>query len=109
MRTALFALLCAASILAAGCGGKKGNEVRITADENGFTPAQVEVAAGQPVTLVFKRTSDATCATEAVFASGERHELPLGQDVRVVVTPAAGDTVRYACGMNMYTGQIIAK
>jgi plastocyanin domain-containing protein len=110
MRRIALALMCAAAVLAAGCGGAKKNEIQITADGDGFTPASVEVPAGQPVTLVFKRTTDATCATEAVFAAnGERLGLPLGQEVRITVTPAAGETLHYACGMNMYLGQIVAK
>lgn len=111
MRRVTIALLCAAGLLAAGCAGtKKEGEIAIVADGDGFTPASVEAPAGKPVTLVFKRTTDATCATEAVFAAtGERHDLPLNQEVRVTVTPAAGETLRYACGMNMYLGEIVAK
>ena len=110
MRRTLIAMLCVAGAIAAGCAGTKQGEVAIVADGDGFKPARVEVPAGQPVTLVFKRTTDATCATEAVFAAtGEEHALPLGQEVRVTITPAAGDTVRYACGMHMFLGEVVAK
>ncbi len=43
------------------------NRVEIVVDERGYTPNSVSVAKGSPVTLSFKRTTDATCATEVVF------------------------------------------
>jgi plastocyanin domain-containing protein len=84
--------------------------VRITVTDDGFDPALVAVARGRPVTLVFTRRSDHTCATDVVFANGgPRVDLPLGEAVRVDLPPLAGDTLTYACGMDMYHGKIIAK
>ncbi len=44
-----------------------GGAVNITADAKGFTPSEVHATKGAPLSLVFTRTSDNTCATEVVF------------------------------------------
>jgi len=108
-------LLVLAAVAAAGSAACARHEslpadaVRITVTDDGFDPALVAVARGRPVTLVFTRRSDHTCATDVVFANGGPHvDLPLGEAVRVDLPPLAGDTLTYACGMAMYQGKIIA-
>ena len=96
----------------AGCasGGGGGQVVKIASTENGFEPATVEVEKGKPVTLVFKRTTDRTCATEVVFENdGSKHALPLNRDVKVTLNPTEAGEIHYACGMNMLTGKIVVK
>ena len=44
-----------------------GGGVAITADAKGFTPSEVHATKGAPLSLIFTRTSDNTCATEVVF------------------------------------------
>lgn len=86
----------------------KAIEVQVTKD--GFVPAQVEVAAGKPVTIVFRRTTDVTCATEAVFPSLKRRvKLPLNQPVRVTLQPRSGQSIAFACGMGMYSGKVVVR
>lgn len=83
-------------------------EVQVTKD--GFVPAQVEVVAGKPVTIVFRRTTDETCAREAVFPSLKRRvELPLNKPVRVTLQPRSGQTIAFACGMGMYSGKVVVR
>ena len=81
--------------------------VAIKVTENGFEPANVPVKKGVPTTLVFTRTTDATCAKAVVIPVGDQKitkDLPLNQPVEVAVTfPNAGD-VQYACGMDMVHG-----
>ena len=97
--------------LVAGCFPRSGpSEVRVSVTDDGFVPARVAVAKGQPVVLILTRKSDQTCATSAVFAeTGRRYELPLGQDVRVEIPTDHADTLHYACGMDMYHGEIVVK
>lgn len=95
----------------AGCAGSNGPvEIRVTASENGFQPESLTVAKGRPTTLIITRTSDATCATEAIFTeTGRRYELPLNQEVRIDVPTDAPMTLHYACGMAMYKGRVFVK
>ena len=105
-----------ALVALAGCAGSTGsksagnNDVQVAVTENGFEPAVVTVAKGSNATLVITRKVDATCATEAVFAStGKKYDLPLRQAVRIPLATANAETLHYACGMDMYHAQVIVQ
>ena len=100
--------------LAMGCAGtkSKSQEVQISVTEKGFEPARTFVHKGEPITLVVERKTDQTCAKEIVLQGlNIRKALPLNQAVRIGPLPAdvIGDSLGYACGMNMYTGVIVAQ
>ena len=81
----------------------------IAVTEQGFEPADVAVPAGKPVTLVFHRETDATCAKQVVLElDGKKIEraLPLHQQVEVAVTFPKAGKLTYACGMDMVHGTI---
>ncbi len=105
------AALLAAALAIAGCAGSASrNEVHVAATENGFVPASVTVPVGRPATLVITRRTDATCATEAVFVeTGRTYPLPLNQPVRIELATASADTLHFACGMNMFKGQVLIR
>jgi plastocyanin domain-containing protein len=95
------------SLEATGCqNAGRQDVVAITVTDRGFEPADVRVAAGQPITLEFTRKTDQTCATDVVFQDGQRHELPLNQPVRVTLPASQAGTLDYACGMNMIKGKV---
>jgi hypothetical protein len=100
-------------VVLAGCVAREApppGAVVIAVTENGFEPAVASVPRGKPVTLIVTRRTDRTCATEMVFeTSGQRHELPLGKPVRVELAAGVSDTLRYACGMDMIRGMIVAR
>ena len=98
--------LVAALGCAAGGGGK--GDVNVAVTDEGFTPSSATVAHGTSATLVITRKTDATCATEVVFADGKTYALPLNQPVRIQFAAAAGETLHYACGMGMYHAEIVA-
>jgi plastocyanin domain-containing protein len=83
------------------------DRVAISVTEKGFEPENVSVPSGKPVTLVFTRKTDSTCAKEVVIPlDGQKIEkkLPLDEAVAVEVTfPKAGQ-ITYACGMDMVKG-----
>ena len=82
--------------------------IRVT--EKGFEPANLSFAAGRPLMLTFKRTTDATCATEVVFAGlGIRKKLPLNQAITISLPAQKAGTLPYACGMNMFKGSVSVK
>ena len=87
-----------------------GSRVDIAVTEEGFVPDQISATKGQPMTLVFTRKTDKTCATRVVFHVSETEkinkELPLGQPVEIAVTFPTSGAVRYACDMDMVSGVI---
>ena len=88
-------------------------KVQIAVTENGFEPASVTVPAATPVTLVFTRKTDATCAKQVVLtmADGTKVEkdLPLGTPVELAATFPKAGTLGYACGMDMEHGTIVVQ
>ena len=103
------ALVVAALAAVWGCGGG-GSEIKVVVSDQGFEPAKIQVKRGQDVTLVVTRETDMTCATEIVVASkGIQKELPLHQPVRVPLGKVESDSTRFACGMDMVEGYVLAQ
>jgi plastocyanin domain-containing protein len=84
--------------------------VRVVADDKGYTPSSISVQRGKPVTLQFVRTSDETCAKEVTFpALGINKPLPLNSPVDIPVPTDTSKTYAFACGMNMFKGQLVVQ
>jgi plastocyanin domain-containing protein len=121
--TALVVMLAVALVSAGGCDKKSdastdtpgaqaaSGELRVTADEHGFTPASLTVPKGGPgslATVTFVRTTDQTCATEVVFPDlNVKKSLPLNTPVAVEVPSDAARTLAFQCGMGMYKGAMV--
>lgn len=110
----------ALSILAltAACGGESGAappsdgrpEIAIAVDADGYHPAEASAPAGQPVRLLFTRTTDDGCGQQLVFPDLDiRRDLPLAQPVAVDVTMPADGRIAFTCGMAMYQGAVVAR
>jgi membrane fusion protein, heavy metal efflux system len=83
-------------------------EIAVTTD--GFAPAAVKLPAGESITLVFTRKSEATCATEVVFPSLKvRKDLPLNKPVVIEIPPQPASEISFACGMNMLRGTVVVR
>ena len=92
----------------AGCGKHNPKVISITADNHGFTPANVQVKKGDKVTLRFTRTSDQTCAKKVVFPGlGITKPLPLNQSVDIPLPTTKAGTVAFVCGMGMLKGSVV--
>lgn len=86
-----------------------GPRIAVTVDGEGYHPARIPAPAGQPITLVFTRTTDQTCGQVLVFPDlSIRRELPLREPVAVTITPPRGE-LRFTCGMDMYRGAVVAQ
>jgi len=84
--------------------------IAVTADERGFTPANVETKSGSKLTLRFTRTTDSTCADKVVFPeAGIEKELPLKQPVDVVVPTDKARTLAFQCGMGMFKSAVVIR
>jgi hypothetical protein len=81
-------------------GGPPSPIVTIWATHDGYRPAAVEAPAGVPVEVVFK-VVDRGC-TDTVVIDGR--DLALPATVRLPAQPPG--SLRYACGMGMFTGFI---
>ena len=108
----LFVPLALALALGA-CGGEASTPaggIAIEVGSHGYEPARVEATAGEPLTLVFTRTTDEGCGQELVIASQDiRRNLPLDEAVEVTFTPEETGELRFTCGMDMYDGTIVVQ
>lgn len=79
---------------------------RVEVTSAGFQPSRIDVGSGRGV--VFRRTSDKTCATSAVFpALGIEKALPPKTDVAVALPPGASGELAFQCRMAMDRGNAI--
>jgi plastocyanin domain-containing protein len=108
-----FALVAA---VATGCSKessadrKADGRYEISVTEKGFEPGDISVPSGKPVTLVFSRKTDNTCAKDIVLDLGDgkkiEKDLPLNQPVEIAATFPRAGKLTYACGMDMVHGTI---
>jgi plastocyanin domain-containing protein len=93
--------------------GTPARRIEIQVTKRGFDPAEVKVPAKTPVTLVFTRKTDATCAKTIVLTldDGSKIEraLPLDTPVEIATTFPKAGTLSYACSMNMTKGTIVVQ
>ena len=92
----------------ASCAPKGPTEIAVAVTDKGFEPASVHLKKGSDAVLVITRKVDDTCATDAIFATtGRKYSLPLNTPVRIELPTEAATTIHYACGMGMYSGEIV--
>lgn len=118
LRKALPFTLLALSLASSGCSKEEapaapsagGQRIEVAVGASSYDPARIEAKAGDPLTLVFTRTTDEGCGTEVVIASHNiKKDLPLNQPVEVTFTPEAAGELRFSCGMDMYDGAIVVR
>jgi hypothetical protein len=81
---------------------------RVEVTSAGFQPSRVDAGTGRA--LVFRRTTDKTCATSVVFpALGIEKPLPLNTDVAVDLPPGTTGELAFQCGMGMDRGKVIVR
>lgn len=81
---------------------------RVEVSAHGFQPSRFALNGARQI--VFRRTSDATCATAVVFPGLDiEKSLPLNTDVTVELPPSARGEVGFQCGMGMYKAKVVAE
>src|SRR5690349_6726523 len=75
--------------------------IAIAVTKKGFEPDNIKVPAGQPIALVFTRTTEQTCTKKVVVMVDEatkiQRDLPLDQPVEIAVTFPKPGKLSYAC------------
>ena len=85
-------------------------QIQISVTSDGFVASSSNVKVGEPVTLLVTRKVEKTCATDIVIKDyGVKQALPKDEVVKVTFTPDKPGPIRYACAMDMVSGQLIAE
>ena len=80
----------------------------VTVDDKGFTPSSLILPKDKPSSLVFTRTTDATCAREVVFPEiNVTKSLPLNTPVTIDLPAGAPRTLTFQCGMAMFKSKVV--
>ncbi|CAN5708865.1 hypothetical protein BH11MYX3_BH11MYX3_31780 [soil metagenome] len=119
-------LLAVVVVLGTGCkkDGDKGAakpapaEVKVGADgvrsipieagKDGYVPDKIAGKPGEKLKLVFTRTVDSECLAQVKVAGGTAVDLPMNKPVELSVTVPTTGQLTFACGMDMFTGVIVA-
>ncbi len=76
--------------------------------EGTYQPDYIQVQAGVPIRLKFDRQETTGCSERIVFPDFQiNRELPAFQTTTIEFTPDKPGAYAFACGMNMYRGQLI--
>ncbi len=106
----LFALMTGMTAAHEAQAATKHQDIELQVTEKGFEPSQIDVRPGTTVTLKVTRKTDSTCATVLqVPARMIKKDLPLNKTITVNLGELEKGEIRFACGMDMVSGQIIVR
>jgi len=84
--------------------------IEIVVDGGVYTPARIEMRAGQSLRLRFLRKDPSPCAEKVLFDEfGIAADLPIGKPVELTVTPKTAGEYAFTCQMQMYRGTLVVK
>ncbi|HWO18794.1 MAG TPA: cupredoxin domain-containing protein [Kofleriaceae bacterium] len=84
-------------------------KVPIDVGKEGYVPARIPGKPGEKLTLVFTRRADGHCFEELKTPEGKLVMLPKDKPVEIPVTVPKEGEVRFACGMDMLEGFVVAE
>jgi plastocyanin domain-containing protein len=112
MKQALAILFLVFGFSFANAGQSQGKHqyVELQVTEKGFEPSQIDVKPDTAITLKVTRKTDNTCATAISIPSKKiKKDLPLNKIVSIDLGKLEKGEIRFACGMDMVSGQIIVR
>jgi plastocyanin domain-containing protein len=85
-----------------------GPQVVHVAVRGGYDPSRIEVRAGRPVRLLFRREEVEGCSDTVLIPEwGIAQRLPAYEDTVVEFTPTTPGEYEFTCGMHMMRGSIV--
>ncbi|OYZ23530.1 MAG: hypothetical protein B7Y39_04280 [Bdellovibrio sp. 28-41-41] len=84
--------------------------ISLKVTDKGFEPSEIKVKPGTHVVLKVTRITDDTCATQ-IQIKEKKIKMKLDKDIEATVDLGIikkGD-IRFACGMDMISGHIVAE
>ncbi len=93
----------------AGFAQTESQKLSLAVTQNGFEPKLINAKPGVRTLLTVLRTTDRTCATQIVVIAKKKitKDLPLNKPIEVDLGILEKGNIRFACGMDMISGQIL--
>jgi plastocyanin domain-containing protein len=83
--------------------------VQVEATKDGYAPETIPGKPGEKLKLVFtRRANGGECMAELKSPDGKLHKLPIDKPYEIEVTVPKDGEVKFACGMEMFFGKIVA-
>lgn len=96
--------------LATGTVNAEGvRTIAIEAGPEGYKPDRIPGKPGEKLNLKFTRTVEGECLAELKTPDGKVVPLPMNTPVEIPVTVPSDGEVKFACGMDMFFGVIVAQ
>ncbi len=84
------------------------NKIEVVVENGVYTPSQIEVKSGQPVTLIFLRKDPSPCAEKVIFEKlGLSLDLPVNKTAELTIKADKAGDYGFNCQMKMYLGNLI--
>ena len=84
--------------------------IEIEASKDGYVPGRIPGKPGEKLKLVFtRRASGGECMAQLKTPDGKLVELTIDKPHEVEVTVPKDGEVKFACGMDMFTGVVVAE
>lgn len=110
MKFLLGLILMAGSFQSAFAMATEVQNIPLTVTTKGFEPSEIKVKPGSHVVLNVTRLTDETCATQIKIKEKKiSKELPLNKLVKVDLGILKSGEIKFACGMDMISGHVIAQ
>jgi len=75
-----------------------------------YTPSEIKVKKGEPVTLRFLRKEENPCAGTVIFDDFQQSaELSIDEPFDLEITPKKAGEYEFTCQMGMYRGKLIVE
>lgn len=85
----------------------EGQSVTILVENGVYSPANIEVRAGEEIQLNFIRKDQSPCAELVIFPDLDLSEsLPIGKPYRIKLPPLKAGSYPFHCQMQMYRGMV---
>lgn len=84
-------------------------KVPVEVREQGYAPDRIPGKPGEKLSLVFTRKVDGACYEQLKTPDGKVIDLPKDKPVEVAVTVPQQGELKFACGMDMLSGVIVAE
>lgn len=98
-----------ATVTTGTVGADGVRKVAIDVIQDGYSPDRIPGKPGEKLSLVFTRKVDGFCYEQLKTPDGKLVDLPKDQPVEIAVTVPQDGEVKFACGMDMLTGVVVAE